>query len=318
MAESTLSNTLKGKSAPLEHGFNVILDALFPETKAAVSVGRPLPPQEAERHAQQRTARHRLTELWGDASRRQPRRQGARTPVDSPDGAPGTTGEVSVRSASAADAAVHAAAVIAQIREQREAVGAFDKAATDVLRDAQEAFGAGAGLRGCWPDVEDALNTLARTGPEDVMKDVLKAARSVHLLLGLLPQLAACCAAISHLDADERAALDRIATAVRWADGDINAHVRLAEERAHEALESVQRRGGGFLTVHLLEGLFLQDMGPRYQRAIGVADVALREFRSLVRRRLFEPNTVHVGHFPPGGHITAAAPGTGAHGGLSQ
>ncbi|MER5916940.1 hypothetical protein ABT124_42950 [Streptomyces sp. NPDC001982] len=89
----------------------------------------------------------------------------------------------------------------------------------------------------------------------------MKASRDVHLLLTLLPQSAACCAAISYLNADERTALDQVAIAVQRAAGDVNAHVRIAEEWAHDAMECVQGLGGGFLWVHLREGLLLKDMG---------------------------------------------------------
>ncbi|MER6274579.1 hypothetical protein [Streptomyces sp900105755] len=187
-----------------------------------------------------------------------------------------------IEKASTADAAVHAALAVDRIQAQRDAADAFDKAATDVLRDARTAAAEKAWLMEPWPSVEDALNTLARTGPEEI----IKAARDVHLLLTLLPQSAACCAAISYLNADERTALDQVAIAVQWAAGDINAQVRIAEERAHAAMECVQGMGGGFLWVHLREGLLLKDTGPRYQRAIGSVDVALREFRSLVRQLL--------------------------------
>ncbi|WSQ10841.1 hypothetical protein OG604_25560 [Streptomyces sp. NBC_01231] len=189
---------------------------------------------------------------------------------------------ITINKAPTADAAVRAALAVDRIQAQRDAADAFDKAATDVLRDARMAATERACLPESWPSVEDALNTLDSTGPEEV----LKAARTVRLLLSLLPDSAACCAAISHLNAEERTALDEVAIAVQWAEGDINAHVHIAEERAHDAMECVQRMGGGFLWVHLREGLLLKDMGPRYQRAIGEADVALRDFRSLVRQLL--------------------------------
>ncbi|MEU2770939.1 hypothetical protein ABZ628_29970 [Streptomyces diastaticus] len=152
---------------------------------------------------------------------------------------------------------------------------AFDTAATAVLSDAREAYEAWAWLPEPWPDVEDALNALCRTGPQDVMADVVKAAREIRLLLLLLPQSAACCAAIHMLDAEDRAALDQVALAVQWADGAVNAHVRAAEERARKAMTEVDHMGGGFLWVHLREGKRLEAMRPRYQRAIAVADLVL-------------------------------------------
>jgi hypothetical protein len=186
---------------------------------------------------------------------------------------------VSINRAPTVEATLRAALTVDRIQAQRDAADAFDKAATEVLRDARMAAAERTWLPESCPTVDDALNTLDSTGPEEV----LKAARTVRLLLSLLPISAACCAAISHLNADERTALDQVAIAVRWADGDINAHVRIAEERAQDAMECVQRMGGGFLWVHLREGHLLSDMGTRYQRAIGEVDVALREFRSLVR-----------------------------------
>ncbi|MEU3189509.1 hypothetical protein ABZ686_02440 [Streptomyces sp. NPDC006992] len=195
-----------------------------------------------------------------------------------------------------AEAAVRVALTVDRLQTQRAAASAFEKVATEVLRDARTAATERAWLPESWPGVDDALNTLDTTGPEEI----LDAARAIRLLLRLLPQEAACWAAIDHLTTNERTALDQVAIAVRWADGDINEHVRIAEDQAHDAMECVQRMGGGFLWVHLREGLLLEDMGSRYQRTIGETDVALREFRSLVRRLLNEserdiPNSTAAG-----------------------
>lgn len=170
-------------------------------------------------------------------------------------------------SAAPADAAVRAALAVDRMQAQCDAADAFDRAASEVLRDARMAAAERAGLPESWPSVEEALNALDRTGPEEV----LEAAHHVRLLLSLLPQLAACCAAIPLLNADERAALDQVAIAARWADGDINEHVRMAEERAHEAMECVRRMEGDFLWVHLREGRLPEDLGSRYRSAQSAA-----------------------------------------------
>ncbi len=282
----TLSSILKGASAGNSASFNAILDALCPPPTAQAP-GRHLRQEEKK---EQQKLRQRIQGLWEDATRREPRPGRQMERSDSPLDASGTAGRpAACAEVPAAEVAERAAVAAERFQAQQEVVDAFDRAATGVLSDAREAYEAWVGLPESWPDVEDALNALCRTGPQDVMADVVKAAREVRLLLILLPQSAACCAAIHMLDAEDRAALDQVAIAVRWADGAINAHVHAAEERAREAMTKVDRMGGGFLWVHLREGQLLEAMRPRYQRAIAAADVALREFRSLVSRRLFAP-----------------------------
>lgn len=282
--QSVLSATFKGESAPSTANFNAILDSLYPPPTAQAP-GRYLRPEEAE---QQKRRRRDIQKAWEAATKRKPRSRRETERSDSPLDASGTAGRPAVRAeVPAAEAAERAAVAAERFQAQREVVDAFDRAATGALGDAREAYEARVGLPESWPDVEDALNALCRTGPQDVMADVVKAAREVRLLLLLLPQSAACCAAIPMLDAEDRAALDQVALAVRWADGAVNAHVHAAEERAQEAMAKVDRMGGGFLRVHLREGERLEAMRPRYQRAIAAADVALREFRSLVSHRLY-------------------------------
>ncbi|SDN74769.1 helix-turn-helix domain-containing protein [Streptomyces wuyuanensis] len=253
VGETTISSILNGVSAGSSVNFNAILDSLYPLAMAQAP-GRHLRQEEGE----QRELRRKIQGVWEAASRREPRSRRQMERSDLSLDASGTAGRPAVRAGvSAAEAAERAAVAAERFQAQREVVDVFDRAVTGVLSDAREAYEARVGLPESWPDVEDALNALCRTGPQDVMADVLKAAREVRLLLILLPQSAACCAAIHMLDAEDRAALDQVALAVRWADGAINAHVHAAEERAREAMTKVDRMGG-----RLLLGAFARGGAP--------------------------------------------------------